>query len=129
MKKVSLIIILFWFVSNNISYCQENNYHSVQQVLSHHIGQLRSEIGHYDHIFIITNLEDSVILPAKVLRVENRIDTKFLKKKDKNFLVEIKIANQLNYLKIGITNYRIVKLSKKKIELLNLNSGHTYVVK
>jgi hypothetical protein len=129
MKKWILITILFCIACNNSVYCQERNYHSIQQVLSHHIEQLKTNIGHYDNIFIITNLEDSLILPKNVLRVESRIDAKFLNKKNRDFLVEARIATQLNYLKIDITNYRIVKLSNKKIKLLNLNNGQTYIIK
>ena len=128
MKKLVLIIVIFGCIINTAR-SQENTYHSIQEALSHHLEQLKANIGHYDNIFIATKLEDNITLPKNVLRIENTIEAKFLKKEDQNFLVEIRVATQLNYLKIDVTNYRVVKLSNSKIKLLNLSNGQTYMIK
>jgi len=111
------------------AFSQENQYHSIQEALNHHIEQLKANVRHYDNVFVITKLEDDTALPEKALKVENGLDAKSLKKEDQNFLVEIKIETKVNYLKINITNYRVVKLSNKKLKLLNLSNGQTYIVK
>ena len=128
MKKLVLIIVIFGCLTN-MARSQEKTYHSIQEALSHHLEQLKVNIGHYDNIFIATKLEDSITLPKNVLRIENNIEAKFLKKEDQNFLVEIRIETQLNYLKIDITNYRVVKLSNKKVKLLNLSNGQSYTIR
>ncbi len=128
MKKLVLIIVIFGCIINTAR-SQENTYHSIQEALNHHIEQLKVNIGHYDNMFIATKLEDNITLPKNVLRIENTIEARFLKKEDQNFLVEVRIATQLNYIKIDVTNYRVVKLSNKKLKLLNLSNGQTYIIK
>jgi hypothetical protein len=128
MKKNVLIIVISCLMLGT-AYSQENTYHSIQEAINHHIEQLKANVRHYDNVFVITKLEDDITLPEKALKVEDGLDGKFLKKEDQNFLVEIKIETKVNYLKIGVTNYRVVKLSNKKLKLLNLSNGQTYIIK
>lgn len=129
MKKYFPILIIPWIIISNPVFSQVNSYHSIQEALNHQIEELKRYIGHFDHVFVVTNLDDSITLSGKVFNIESGINAKFIKKRDKDFLIGIKIATQLNYLKIDMTNFRVIKLSNKEIHLINLSSGHTYLIK
>ena len=128
MKKYTLIALFFCFVSAKNLYGQENSFHSLEEAITNNIEKLKNLIGNYDNIFLTTNTDSSLIMPAKIYKVENGINAKFLKKNDKNYFIEVRIAAKLNFLKIDITNYRVIKLSSKKIHLINLSNGQTYVI-
>jgi hypothetical protein len=128
MKKYILVIVISWFTLVCSAYSQENSYHSIQEALNHHIEELKSHFSYYDNIFIITNMDDKIALSERTFKVENGINAKFLQKKAQNYLVEVKVSTQLNYLKIDVTNYKVIKLSNKRINLVNLSNGHSYII-
>jgi hypothetical protein len=129
MKRNILIVVTSWFIVTNSAYGQESTYHSIQEALNHHIEQLKSNISHYDKIFIMTNLSDSMTLADRVFKIENGINAKFLQKSDENYLIEIRVATETSYLKIYVTNYRVIRLSTKKVKLINLSNGDNYLIK
>lgn len=128
MKKYILLLIIISSGAFGRAYSQDTLYHSIQEVLDHHLEQFKAKVSRFDNVFIQTKLDDTVNLPPKVLRIQNDIDAKYLKGNDKNFLIEVRIATQVNYIKMDITNYRVVKLSNKKIKLINLSNGATYFI-
>lgn len=127
MKRVKFagLILIFGILFSNLVFCQKQVYHSIQEALDSNLTNLQNHIGHFDNIFIISNLDDSIMLPSKIFRVIGNINAKFLKKGDLNYLVEITIPTQLDDFQIEITNYKIIRLSKKKIKLSNLSNGQT----
>lgn len=121
-------MVISWCLFANIAYSQDSSYHSIQEILDHHIKELYKNISHYDNIFVIMNM-GNVTLQQGVFKVENGINAKFLRKRDRNYLVEAEIATQLNYIRIDGTNYRVIKISKRKVKLVNLSNGQIYIIK
>jgi hypothetical protein len=128
MKRVILLIIAFNCLSG-VSFAQENRPNSVQEIISQHLMELKKLITDYDNIFVATTIDEQLSLPEKVLKIENGINARLIKKRDKNYLVVVRIASQSDYIKIDMINYSVIKLSNKEVQLINLNNGKTYVIK
>jgi len=128
MKNTTFILLFFLFAFSKSVFSQEKQFHSVQEILDHHITGLQKNISNYNHIFVTTNLADDLKAPAKVFQVENSLNAKFLNKKDENYLVKLSIYANSVPIKIDIANFKVVKISNKKLKLLNLGSGNSYTI-
>ncbi|MGM9475218.1 hypothetical protein ACS5PU_02265 [Pedobacter sp. GSP4] len=128
MKNTIFILLFFLSAFNKSVFSQEKEFHSLQEVLDHHIAGLQKNISNYSHIFITTNLAEGLKVPDKVFQVENSLNAKFLDKKDQNYLVRISIYANSVPVKIDISNFKVVKVTNKKLTLLNLGSGNTYTI-
>jgi hypothetical protein len=128
MNRAGFIIILFLSIIKGEVLAQEKSFSTIQEVLTYHLNELKGSIGRYDRIFMVTSIEDQAVFPDKVYQVENSLNPKFLKKGNHYFLVKLVFYTGTNHAKIDAVNYRIIKESNKRLRLLNLSNGNTYVI-
>lgn len=123
-----IILLLVIFCSGNIAIAQSKPTSSIQDAVNQHLSELKKHLAGYDNIFLLTKVDDQLSVSEKVWKVENGLNAKMLKKKDKNYLVVVKVSSQSEYLKIDMINYSVAKISNKELKLINLNNGGTYIV-
>lgn len=128
MKKYNLTIT-FCFILNSVVLCQEKSFHIIQEALNFHISEFKSHLNHYDNIYIVTTVDENISLPEHVFQIGNVLNPKFLKKKDQDFLIKLVLYNRGDTVKMDAINFRIIKRSNRKIDLLNMSNGQTYVIK
>lgn len=113
----------------SLSRAQTKSYQTFKEVVDYHISKLKEDVRSYDNIFVITSLGDDVDLSERVYQVENGLNASLLKKEDMNYLVKIMIDLKSETLKVDIANFRVIKKSRKRLHLVNLSTGGTYLVK
>jgi hypothetical protein len=102
-KVIPLVIILTCFSS--VAFAQDKTASSIQDAVNEHLSVLTSSITGYDNIFIATKMDDQLLVPQKVWKIENVLNAKLIKRKAKNYLVVIRIGSQSEYLKLDLINY------------------------
>lgn len=112
-----------------LSYAQTNSYSTVREAVDYHISRLKEDVRNYDNIFVVTSLGDDVDLSERVYQIENGLNASLLKKEDVNYLVKIMIDLKSETLKVDIANFRVIKKSRKRLHLVNLSTGGTYLIK
>jgi hypothetical protein len=116
------LLLLMFFLSVN-AYSQ--NRVTVDSLINTHLLQLRETIGDKPTIFIDFQYQFSIEklnLTKNDLVVVYDIDAKKLKKKGDYFLVRFVLFQDKQILKLKAINFRIKKLSRRKVGYINLGA-------
>jgi hypothetical protein len=121
-----IYMLLFFMVVN--LYGQDNSV-KIDSVINIHLQDLRTTIGNDAIIFIdfrygfskeIINLRDNDLFLLA------GIDAKKLKKNIDYFLIRFVLYDDKGTLRLSGANFKIKKISKKEIDLINLSNGKEY---
>ena len=128
MKSYIFIILILVFFMPNSAFTQTRTFHSVQEVIDDDINEMKGIFKDYDNIFITTSLDTGLKFQRNIFKVDNGLNAKFLKKKDRNFVINLFIHNKENHLIIDVTNARVIKKSNKKLQLIYFENGQKYII-
>ena len=125
MKLLSTILL---FLCINV-YSQDSDV-TIDSIIEAHIQELRTIIGKDPYVFIDFNYN----LPNNTIRLEERdtvilhgIDAKRLKKNKEYFFVRFTLKYDDNdKLMLMAVNFRVTKISRKSVSLVNLGNGSNY---
>ncbi|MBF9141027.1 hypothetical protein [Hymenobacter properus] len=101
--------------------------HSLQEVIDIHTKELREHLPRYDHLFVVTNL-DHVQAFDKTVLVLSELNAHVLRRNDQDYLMDVRIEANGHDLRVRVANFKVMKMSNNRIELLNLNNGHVYLL-
>ena len=121
----SFIQILIFFTS---VCAQERTFSTIEEAVNFHVEGLTSSISRYDNLIVLIELDSSVNLPERALKVDYFLDAKLLNKRDKNFVVKFTLSSTKESIQIHAINFQIIKQSRKKIKWVNLGNGQRYRV-
>lgn len=123
MKKILIILLILCCVT--ATYSQTSN-QDIDKIVSEHLKEFRTTIGQdakviiafdYDAKNATISKNDYILQP---LLNPNKI------KGDDNFFVKFLILNNNGQTTVKAINFRVKKLSRKHIELINMGNGTEY---
>jgi hypothetical protein len=125
--KILQIILLLLCV--NI-HAQDRN--TIDSVITGHVKELRSTIGHEAYIFIEFSYDfpnKNIHLDERDLVVINGLNAKKVKRNKEYFLVKFILKDTgRGKLMLTAVNFRIKKAGSKSLDLVNLGNGNDYTL-
>jgi hypothetical protein len=116
MKKKLLLLITILSISYNAN-SQERQFASIQEVVDHHILELKENYKNLERIYIEVRLDDHFRSPDQTYMLENVVDPKSLEKNKKYFLVYVIINSQSNRNLVQVSDAWLSRESNKKVKI------------
>jgi hypothetical protein len=123
MKKIlSLLLILSCVAA---TYSQTSN-HDIDKIVSDHLKEFRNTVGQDAKVIIAFDYDaKSAILNKNDFVLEPIINSKKIKGND-TFFVRFLIINSGDHIAIRAINFKVIKVSRKHLELVNMDNGREY---
>jgi len=125
MKLLSSILL---FLCINV-YSQDSNV-TIDSIIEVHIQELRTIIGKDPYVFIDFNYNlpnNTICLEERDMVILHGIDAKKMKKNKEYFLVRFILKyDDDSKLMLMAVNFRVTKISRKSVSLVNLGNGNNY---
>ncbi len=125
MKKIlSLLLILGSFT---VTFSQTLN-QDINKIVSEHLKEFRQTIGQDATVIFVFDYDTKeASLTKNDYALQPYINPKKIKGED-NFFVKFLMVNSNGHIAVRAINFRIKKLSRKHIELVNMGNGNEYLL-
>jgi len=123
MKKILSVLLILCCVAATYS---QKSYQDIDKIVGDHLKEFRQTVGQEAKVIIAFDYDGkNAALNKNDYVLEPFINPKKIKGND-NFFVKFLVINNGGHIGVRAINFRIKKLSRKHIELVNMGNGKEY---